>query len=251
MPTALLLKLTLAPALVAVATVVARRVSPRAGGMVSGLPVVAGPIVLIYAVEHGDRFARDAAAAAVLGMISLVAFCAVYALVARIASFVAALAASLLAFALATAALSGVDPPLGVSVLVTFAVISIGAWWLARMASGLPPQPRPRSDLLGWRMVITAALVVTLTALAGDLSAHLAGLFVPVPIITAVLAGFTQARVGAPAAIELLSGLVFALYSFLAFFAVLALSLVEVSAGAAFALASAAALGCWAILVWL
>jgi hypothetical protein len=71
-PTALVLKLTLAPALVAVATVVARRVSPRAGGMVSGLPVVAGPIVIIYAVEHGDRFARDAAAAAVLGMISLV-----------------------------------------------------------------------------------------------------------------------------------------------------------------------------------
>jgi hypothetical protein len=248
-PTALLLKLTLAPALIAVATVVARRVSPRAGGMVSGLPVVAGPIVLIYAVEHGDRFAGDAAAAAVLGMISLVAFCAVDAVVARIASFVAALAASLLAFALATAALSGVDPPLGVSVLVTFAVISIGAWWLARIASGLPPQPRPRSDLLGWRMVITAALVVTLTALAGDLSAHLAGLLVPVPIITAVLAGFTQARVGAPATIELLSGLVFALYSFLAFFAVLALALVEVSAVAAFALASAAALGCWVILV--
>ena len=55
---ALLLKLTLAPALVALATYVARRLGPRAGGMVSGIPVVAGPIVLIYAIEHGDRFAR-------------------------------------------------------------------------------------------------------------------------------------------------------------------------------------------------
>ena len=245
---ALLLKLTLAPALVALATYVARRVGPRAGGMVSGIPVVAGPIVLIYAVEHGERFARAAAAAAVLGMLSLIAFCVVYALVARAASFVVALVASLAAFALATVLLSGIDPPLGVSVVVTFVVICVAAWWLHGLASGGPPHARPQSDLLGWRVVITAALVVTLTAVAGDLSAHLAGLLVPVPIITAVLAGFTQARTGAGAAIELLGGVVFALFSFLAFFAVLALLLVKVSAVAAFAIASAAAAACWGVL---
>ena len=246
---ALLLKLTLAPALVALATYVARRLGPRAGGMVSGIPVVAGPIVLIYAIEHGDRFARAASAAAVLGMLSLIAFCVVYALVARVAPFPVALVASLATFALCTAVLSGVRPPLGVSALVTFVGICAGSWFLLRLASEAGPHPRPQNDLLLWRMVITAVLVVTLTAVAGDLSAHLAGLLVPVPIITVVLASFTQATVGPAAAIDLLGGLVFALFSFLVFFAALALLLVQVSAVAAFALASAAALACWGVLV--
>ena len=246
---ALLLKLTLAPALVALATYVARRLGPRAGGMVSGIPVVAGPIVLIYAIEHGDRFARAASAAAVLGMLSLIAFCVVYALVARVAPFPVALVASLATFALCTVVLSGVRPPLAVSALVTFVGICAGSWFLLRLASEAGPHRRPQNDLLVWRMVITAVLVVTLTAVAGDLSAHLAGLLVPVPIITVVLASFTQATVGPAAAIDLLGGLVFALFSFLVFFAALALLLVEISAVAAFALASAGALACWGVLV--
>ena len=80
---ALVLKLTLAPALVATATQVAGRLGHRAGGLVGGLPVVAGPILLIYAVEQGQAFAAEAAAGAVLGIVSLVGFCVAYALAAR------------------------------------------------------------------------------------------------------------------------------------------------------------------------
>jgi hypothetical protein len=244
---ALVLKLTLAPGLVAVATLVARRLGDRAAGMVAGLPVVAGPIVLVLAVERGDAYAKTAAGAAVLGMLSLVAFCLAWALVARRGRWPVALAASALAFALGTLCLSGVDPPLALSALVTLAAIAAGAWFLASLRSATPAQ-RPRRDLLGWRMVITAALVVAFTGAAASLSPHLAGLLVPVPIITVVLAAFTQARVGPNAVVDLLGGLVLALFSFLAFFVVLAALLVTVSAVAAFALASAAALAIWAVL---
>ena len=50
----------------------AGRLGHRAGGLVGGLPVVAGPILLIYAVEQGETFAEEAAAGAVLGIVSLV-----------------------------------------------------------------------------------------------------------------------------------------------------------------------------------
>jgi hypothetical protein len=247
---ALVLKLTLAPALVAVATYVARHVSNRAAGMVSGLPVVAGPIVLIIAVEHGDAFARTAAAAAILGMISLVANCVAYALAARAgAPFPVCLLAGFAAFAGMTAVFSGIQPPLGVSVALTLAAICAAAWGIPRLETA-EPHPRPKSDLLVWRLLITAVLVVALTGLAGHLSAHLAGLLTPMPIITAVLASFTQAQAGANAAIALLGGLVLALVSFLAFFALLALLLDRTSGAVAFGAASAAALVCWGVLTW-
>jgi hypothetical protein len=243
----LLLKLTLAPALVAAATKVARRLGHRAGGLVGGLPVVAGPIILIYAVEQGAGFARDAAAAGTLGLVSSVLFCLAYAACAG-AGYVAALAAGWLAFGVATALLSAVDPPLAVNVVVALLVIGGGSWLLARAAPGSVPASST-SDLLPWRLLITAVLVIALTAAAHGLSAHLAGLLAPLPIITAVLAGFTQARAGADAAIELLSGLVRALVCFLAFFAVLAATLSSLGGVAAFGLATVAALGLWALLV--
>jgi hypothetical protein len=227
---------------------VARRLGHRAAGLVGGLPVVAGPILLIYAVEQGDEFAREAAAAGALGLVSLVLFCLAYAACARPAGYVVALAAGWLAFGIATLLFSRVDPPLVVNIALTLVAIGGGSWLLARAVSG-PVEVSTTSDLLVWRLAITAALVLALTAAANGLSAHLAGLLAPFPIITAVLAGFTQAHAGADAAIELLSGLVPALVCFLAFFAVLAATLTAVSGPAAFGLATVVALTLWAGLV--
>ena len=63
-------KVLLAPGFVVVASLAARRYGPRIGGLIAGLPVVAGPILLIYALEHGTGVrrvggGRDAAGARV------------------------------------------------------------------------------------------------------------------------------------------------------------------------------------------
>lgn len=245
---ALVLKLTLAPVLVATATRVARRLGHRAGGLVGGLPVVAAPIVLIYAVEQGEPYAHVAAAATVLGLVSLVGFCLAYAASARRGGVPISLAAGWLAFGACTVLLSAVDPPLAVSAALALAAIGGGSWSLHRATAGAV-EVSTGSDLLAWRLLITAALVVALTAAAHGLDAHLAGLLAPFPIITAVLAGFTHAHVGADGAIELLSGLVPALVCFLAFFAVLAATLTALGGPAAFGLATAVALALWAALV--
>jgi hypothetical protein len=235
---------------VAAATLVARRLGHRAGGLVSGIPVVAAPIVLIYAIEQGEGFARAAAAAAVLGLISQVGFCVTYVLVATRASWPLALVAASFAFALGTLLLSAVEPPLLVNVVAALAAIAGGAMLIDRYVSPSAGAEQPEGDLLLWRLAITAALVVALTAAAGGLSAHLAGLLTPFPIITAVMACFTHARVGAAAAIELLGGLVMALTCFLAFFAVLAALLGHVGGPAAFGLSAVASLAWWLALAW-
>ena len=245
---ALALKLTLAPALVASATRVARRLGHRAGGLVGGLPVVAGPILLIYGVEQGEAFAAQAARGAVLGIVSLVGFCLAYALTARHHSTAAALAAGWAAFGLGTLAFVGVTPPLALSTALTLAVVAAGTFALHRLTP--PTEPgEPGPDLLVWRLAVTAVLVLALTGVAGSLSAHLAGLLAPFPIITAVLAGFTQAHTGPGAAIELLAGLSGALVCFTVFFATLAALIEPVGAPVAFVVATVAALASWGVLI--
>lgn len=245
----LLLKITLAPALVATATWVSRRVGHGAAGMVSGLPVVAAPIVLVFSVEDGNGFAQGAADGAVLGIASLVAFCVVYALTASRRGTLVALLAGWGAFGLGTLILSGVHPPLAMSVLFTLLAIAAGVAILRGRASAVEAGSR-RSDLLPWRLLITVVMVLALTAAAQGLSPHLAGLLTPFPIITAVMAAFTHSRAGAPAASAMLFGLTFALLSFLVFFATLGALLGQTDPVVAYGCAVAGMFAAWALLAW-
>lgn len=75
----LVLKVALAPALVIGVTLGARRWGPRVGGMLIALPVVAGPILLLITLEHGEVFGARAARGALLGVVALSAFCVAFA----------------------------------------------------------------------------------------------------------------------------------------------------------------------------
>ncbi|HTD58974.1 MAG TPA: hypothetical protein VK672_08780 [Solirubrobacteraceae bacterium] len=63
----LVLKVALAPLLVVGVTLAARRWGPRVGGMLIALPVVAGPILLVITLEHGEVFGARAARGALSG----------------------------------------------------------------------------------------------------------------------------------------------------------------------------------------
>jgi hypothetical protein len=62
------LKLTLTPAVIAGATLAARRFGPSVGGWLIGLPMTAGPVLLFLAPEHGARFADHVAVGLVAGV---------------------------------------------------------------------------------------------------------------------------------------------------------------------------------------
>ena len=94
----LLVKLTLAPALVVGSSLAGRRWGPEASGLLVALPLVAGPILLIVDLDHGAHFASRAAAASLLGLVALASFAVVFARVSRRRSWVIAVAAGWLAF---------------------------------------------------------------------------------------------------------------------------------------------------------
>src|ERR1700736_1315686 len=130
----LAVKVLLAPSFVVGASLAARRFGPRVGGLVAGLPVVAGPILLVYALTHGSRFAAGASSGTLLGLVSLIAFVVVYGRLAGRVSWTASMLAGWLTFAAATAVFSAISLPPGAALAVSGAAIAAGLL-------ALPPAP--------------------------------------------------------------------------------------------------------------
>jgi len=235
-------KVLLAPGFVVGASVVARRFGSRVGGLIGGLPVVAGPILLVYALEHGRVFAASAAAGTLLGLVSLIAFVVVYSRLAARIFWGASMLAGWLAFALATVAFSALTLPLGVALGLVAVALLIG------LASLPHPDGEPRLHAAppSWDLPVRAAcalvLVLVLTAVAGWLGPQLSGLLAPFPVITTVLATFTHAQRGNDELLRLLRGLLGGFGAFALFCFTLSLSLPRLDTAAAFALATALAL---------
>jgi hypothetical protein len=228
----LAVKLLLAPSFVVGASLVGRRFGPRVGGLVGGLPVVAGPILLVYALAHGRSFAAGAAVGTLLGVVSLAAFVVVYGRLAPRLPWAASMLLGWVAFALATVAFTAVKIPAGVALGVAGVGLVVALAWLPRPGEGLRNDAPPPAWDLPLRAGCALALVLALTGVAGWLGPQLSGLLAPFPVITTVLAIFTHAQRGG-----LLNGFgAFALFCF-----VLAVSLPVLRTGPAFALASALA----------
>jgi uncharacterized membrane protein (GlpM family) len=245
----LLVKLTLAPAFVVGASLVARRFGPRVGGIVGGLPVVAGPILLVFAVEHGTGFAAHAAAATLLGMLSLTAFAVGYAVLAGRLRWRANVLVGWAVFAACTVVLRPVPTSAPLALVLALAGFA-GA--LAILPHGHEPATAAPSYSrwdLPVRAVAAAALVVALTGVSGRLGPDWSGLVATFPVITTVLAAFTHAQRGASDTRRLLRGFLTGFVSYALFLFALSLSIERLGTAAAFALATAIALATQALLL--
>jgi hypothetical protein len=239
--TVLLLKVTLAPALVAATTLAGRRWGALVAGVVGGFPAVVGPILIALDIQHGDAFAARAAGGALAGLISLTAFVLAYGWLARRLAWPAALVASWAAFAAATLALDGVE--LAVELALP---LVLGGFAFAYVALPRDARPVDATAVPDWdlplRLVATAVFVLVLTGLAGALGPHLSGLLAAFPVLASVLAAFVHAQEGPEAVAEFLRGLVAGLGGFAAFCFAVAELMPAVGAVAAFATAALIAL---------
>jgi uncharacterized membrane protein (GlpM family) len=239
---ALAAKIVLAPAFVVAASLAARRYGARIGGLVGGLPVVAGPILLVFALDHGRTFAASASAATLLGIVSLMAFIVVYARLAGRTRWGASLIWGWGAFFATTAALSAFSAPTAVTLACVLAAVGLALVALPRPDGDLLSTASPPSWDLPLRGLSALALVLVLTALAGQLGAKLSGLLAPFPVIASVLAVFTHAQHGEQDLLRIMRGFVTGLVAYALFCFALAQSLGSMSIAASFAVAVAVAL---------
>lgn len=236
----LILKLLLVPSLIALITLAGRRWGPAIAGWLSGFPVVAGPILLLVALEHGPLFGADAAAAALSAVLATVCFSVAYSWLAlRWRWWVCALG-GLSAYALVVSALNFFAPSAYAALTVTLAWL-----WIAPRAfprhQPAKVMARPAAVELPARMLAGAVLVLAVTFFAESLGPRMSGLFSVFPVIGLVLGVFSHVGSGAGFAIRLLSSMVAGFYAFSIFCFSLALALPVFGTGGGFLIALAGA----------
>lgn len=239
----LILKLTLTPLLIGGASLAGRRWGAEVGGWLVGIPFTSGPIAFFLAMGPGVHFASDAAVGIMAGAASQAAFALAYSWASLRFGWAACVGAATLAFAIATAVLAVIRTGPAVTLLLAVLSLVIGLAVLPRRQRKPAPSPAPSPwwDIPA-RMVVATAFVLALTGAAPMLGARLSGLLSPFPVYGAVLAVFAHRLQGVSAAVGVMRGLLLGLFSFAAFFAVLAMLLVPGGIAIAFTVAIAAAL---------
>ena len=237
----IVVKVLLAPALVACASLAQRRWGPAVGGRIIGLPLTALPLLLLMAVTDGHRFAAAAATANQAGGVAQAGWVLTYALAARRVRPAPALAAATAVFAGLAVAAGVLAPPLLPATVLSAGAVLLGlAVWPAPI--GDPEQPRPWRWELPVRMVVAAGFTLVLSGSAARLGAGPAGLVGAFPLLATILAVATHAGNGPAAADRFLRGVLGASWSVVVSLLVLALALPRVPLAAAVGLAAASAL---------
>jgi hypothetical protein len=236
----LVMKVLLAPTLLATCSLVTWRWGAAVGGWLLGLPLISGPVSVLLFLEHGERFAESAARGTLLGLLATGAFCVWYSALARRTRWWLTLPLAYGACLTVAWGLSFVHVPL--------------AWVAAIVAAGLGvlsagsrptvcgPVRRTGAAALLLKMAAAAVMVVAITMGAGLLGPSVAGLLAPLPVLLALMAASSHRREGFEAARGLLHGALAGSWGGAAFFTVLALALGPLSPLAAYATALAAAL---------
>lgn len=221
----LVIKLLLVPALVAAVTLASRRWGLRVAGVVTGLPLVAGPTFAFLAIEQGEVFAADASRSAIAGLVATAAFCVTYGRVAGRMRWAPSLLAGWAAFAAVGAAMAALPNLQGIGeLLLALAALEAGrrlvpAPTIADQGAVVPPADLPL------RMFTAAAAVVVFTALAGLVGPRISGVLSVFPIVTAILAVFTHIQRGAAASAVFLRGLLRGMDSLAVFCLVLSVTI--------------------------
>jgi hypothetical protein len=237
----LALKLAIVPFFILAISLAGQRWGPAIAGWLSGLPVIAGPILFFMAQEQGAAFAAEAAVATMSAVCGSVCFSLGYTWTAQRHGWPLSFLAAFVVYFATVFLLGMLEPGFWLSAALSLTLITFAPRLFPRAQPHGTPPPMGKTELVV-RMAAGAAMVMLATHLAGSLGPRWSGLLAMFPILGSVLAVFSHRHAGAAFTTHLLRGMPAGFYAFIAFCAVLALSLKAWGIGAGFSLAIVCAL---------
>ncbi|MEX3900833.1 hypothetical protein [Paraburkholderia sp. BR10954] len=233
----LALKLVLVPAFLAALTVAARVWGPSVAGWLAGLPVVAGPIMLLLALERGPAFAAQASAASIAAIAALEAFNLAYGWTCRRFAWPLALVVGVAGWLGAALLIVRLPGSAGWALAAACVGVAVSQSSLPRATGHVPAARVGRADL-AVRMLAGALLTLAVTTASASMGAAWSGVLSVFPLLGIVLAVSAQRAHGADFVALLMRGMVVGRGSFAAFFAVTALLLPQYGVATGFACAA-------------
>ena len=226
----LALKLLLVPALLAAISMAGKRWGPGVAGWLAGFPSLTGPILFFLAIERGPEFTVQAAVLSLSAVFPAIAFGVTYAWVCTRLRWQGSLVCAFSAWSAAVLLLAQLPltawGSLAISLLALFAAPRL----FPRAQAPWGSRPLPAYELL-LRMAAGAAMVLAVTAAAEGLGTTWTGLFSAFPVMSTVLAVFSQRANGPGFVVALLRAMIGGFYAYIAY--CLAVSLLLESCGLA------------------
>lgn len=236
----LALKLLIVPAFLAVISFAGKRWGPGVAGWLAGFPSLTGPILFFLAIERGPAFTVQAAIVSLSAVCSAVAFGVAYAWACRRLHWFWSWTCAVLAWAAAglLLALIPLSAPGALAIALLTLFIAPRAFPRAQVQWG--GHALPAHELL-LRMAAGAAMVLLVTAVAEAVGAAWTGLIAVFPVMSTVLAVFSQRANGPGFVVALLRAMVGGFYAFIAYCLSVAVLLEDWGIAVTFTVAVAAA----------
>ncbi|MFG2957423.1 hypothetical protein ACGF5O_27320 [Streptomyces sp. NPDC048291] len=197
----ILLRTALAPCLVLLVSVVARRSGPRLGGLLLGVPMTSVPFAMLVWLDAGSGAAARAARGLAAAQLAVACFCLAYGRLATALRPARALAVALTATAVAAVA-AATCPNVWLTAVGALALTCAGlATWPPPPPAGRPVSRRARPGReIGTRMAVSAVTVPLAMTAARVLGPFAAGVLAAFPVLLAVMAPATHRATGPQAA---------------------------------------------------
>ncbi|MFZ4532761.1 MAG: hypothetical protein ACOYOJ_13235 [Alsobacter sp.] len=202
----LLVRMVLTAAVIAAASVAVERSGPVIGALIATLPVSAGPALVFIAMDHGADFLSAATLSALPASAATVVFVIVYVAVARRHNLAASLCWTYAAWATTQAIIAGIDWSFAGAVALNGVLFLLGFGILRVMPTDAP---MPRAASRRFDVLLRAAAVMTVVAVvtvaARWIGPGAAGIAALVPAAMTTLIVLLHARVGGPAAANVIA----------------------------------------------
>jgi uncharacterized membrane protein (GlpM family) len=212
----LLLKLLLVPAFLAVISFAGRRWGPNVAGWLAGFPSLTGPILFFLAIERGTEFTVGASILSLAAVFPALAFGISYAWACRRLAWPGALACAFAAWTAAVLLLSQLPLQAASALAISLLALLAGPRLFPRAQGQWGSSALPAYELL-LRMVAGASMVLAVTAAAEGLGTTWTGLFSAFPVMSSVLAVFSQRANGPGFVVALLRSMIGGFYSYLTY----------------------------------
>jgi len=238
--TDLVIKVLTAPILVGSASLIGRRWGPVVSGWLLSLPMVSGPVLAFLTVEKGRAFTADAAFGGMLGLLSFALFCLIYSYACSRLGWFASSGLALGGFSVTAVLFQKVATSVVILFLCVVLVLVVVVVWLPRVPRQHIPVRAPGWEIMA-RVVVATASLLLITWAAEWFGPRLSGVLTSFPAITTVFASFTLKYYGAAAAVRLLRGVVFGMFTLAVFFLIIATTIQSAGGVTAFTLGFCAA----------
>lgn len=247
---ALVIKMAVTGVFLVAATLAAERGGPLIGGLVSTLPISAGPAYIFLALDHPPDFLADGALLSLVFNAVNTVFAMVYALLAQKRSLAASLAGAFSIWIAAALTLPFIPWTLATATVMNAAVIVVALRGTQTLRYFRAPHVKARWYDLLLRAGGVALLVGAVVTLSFSIGPAGSGMLATFPIVFTSLIFIMHRRAGGRAAAAVMANAIFGVTGFGLACIVLHVAAVPLGSAAALALALATSFG-WGTLIFL